>query len=115
MKTVDKIEAIRAEYAVTHRLVYWLRKNLVYLIMIFACALVIRSVPMELSDDGAIDPFAVATNMLAQAIMAASVKLFVCFLVLKFGLPKLAFQEEIIVEKNIAVALVFLGIAWIVA
>jgi uncharacterized membrane protein YjfL (UPF0719 family) len=53
--------------------------------------------------------------MIAQGIMSASIKLFVVFLVMKFGLPKLAFQEEIIAEKNVAVGLVFLGIAWIVA
>ena len=110
-----KLNSIRSAYSGPARLLYWLRKNVVYLIMVFACSLVISNVDLSLDEDGGASGFAVATSMIAQAVMAASIKLFVVFLVLKFGLPKLAFQEEIITEKNVAVALVFLGIAWIVA
>jgi len=110
-----KMEALRSDYGVGERMFYWLRKNLVYLIMVFACSVVISNIDMSLDEEGQADAFSIASSMIAQAVMAASIKLFVVFLVMKFGLPKLAFQEEIIAEKNVAVGLVFLGIAWIVA
>ena len=110
-----KIKAIRSDYGAIERLLYWARKNLVYVIMVFACSVVISNIDMSLDEEGQVDAFTIALSMLSQAIMAASVKLFVVFLVMKFGLPKLAFQEEIIAEKNVAAAMVFLGIAWIVA
>jgi uncharacterized membrane protein YjfL (UPF0719 family) len=83
--------------------------------MVFACSVIVSRIDMSLDEQGQADAFGIATSMIAQGIMSASIKLFVVFLVMKFGLPKLAFQEEIIAEKNVAVGLVFLGIAWIVA
>jgi len=115
MLSGQKIEAMRSEYSGGERLLYWIRKNAVYLILVVGCSVIISNVDMTVDDDGQIDPFTVALSMMSQAIMAASVKLFTVFLVMKFGLPKLAFQEEIIAEKNVAAALVFLGLAWIVA
>ncbi len=111
----SKMKALRSGYGVGERFVYWLRKNSVFLVMVFACSVVISRIDMNLDDQGNANAFGIATSMIAQGIMSASIKLFVVFLVMKFGLPKLAFQEEIITEKNVAVGLVFLGIAWIVA
>ena len=107
-------EAIRAQFSYQERVLYWVRRNLVFLV-IAVCGLLLMRLAPSAGPDDPFNLFSAMVQLLGKSLLDASIKLFSIFLFMKFALPRIAFQYEIVDNGNIAAAMIFVALVLLVA
>ena len=107
-------ERIQSEYSVRQRVFYWVKRNLVYLLLAALSLLIIQAITVSAEQTEETIGWAGLGVMIASSTLSVSVKAFIAFLIMKFALPSVAFQTEIVKYQNDASALVFFAIVWLV-
>lgn len=93
-------------YTAKERAVYFIRRHVVFLALIIPSVLYLKQQQIVIPETGeVIDSGSGLIMMAVSSLLDSAVAVWFSFLILKFAMPKLHIQKEIIEEHNVAVAI----------
>lgn len=107
---------IEEKYSRQERVLYFIKRHLIFLAIFVPCILFLQSQEFVVQETGeVIDPGNGLLMMQVSSILDAAITVWTSLLILKFAMPKMHIQKEIIEDQNSAVAIlcaaVILGMA----
>lgn len=100
-------EATPHRYSWRERTLYFVKRNVVFLIFAVPAFLVLISDGIQTTPDGVvINPGKEILMLLAGKVLRSVVGLWLALMIMKFYMPRMSIQTELIEDQNIAVAIV---------
>lgn len=111
-----QMSRIEEKYSRQERVLYFIKRHLIFLAIFVPCILFLQSQEFVVQETGeVIDPGNGLLMMQVSSILDAAITVWTSLLILKFAMPKMHIQKEIIEDQNSAVAIlcaaVILGMA----
>lgn len=104
-------KAIEKQYSRQERIIYFIRRHLVFAIPISLGLWYLYNIPVTAGPDGVIiSPARELFTLMVTRSLKCLITVWLAILVMKFAFPKIHLQTELLDENNIAVALLMAGI-----